>query len=706
MPIIGREREADIVLPSQTVSARHAFIEALGGSRYLLRDLNSVNGTFVNDQRISECTVTLSDRIRCGSVPLDWRASLRIIEDSSKDQRGWTVGREPGNDLVIPDQRLSARHARVIPEGDQLLIVDLGSSNGVFVNDVQVNRAPISASDRIRFGSMQVGLFPLLHARGLLQESKPAVSAAPDTPRVTESTSAKSVKTERVPRKSLRETLAGLDRRVWYAAAGVLLLAALSIWYEFALRAYDARTESARQSVAAMVAARAGLFNTDGQPADSIDYGKLQNYVALVDAQSGPAKVEIEAIRQGTGMGFWLPTRRATAVHDFTAALEQETALASDSRAALGALADAHASTVSLVQTSTGAREQAAAVLVPDSDVEGFASAATAMRGSEAEFANGAANVRRGLEAQHLEGRPEAIRHSLANGISADLDNETQRIASRVSSLETAHNELSAYKARLNEQLRAESGVVSLIDHFSNALLPALNFAFEKTQPLSQALHEVQQPVPFGSVAGLLGSISGVTPTAEAVSPLSIAANMSPNVRGTVEILQGVCDAIAAAHNELQAASGMITPLSQSIGQFQNSRDRRAMLQVISTAPAAAQYFDSRKNTFDPVIQKIDSARPFVSAIASAAQQAPPFASRILYGVASAGSDLLDAASAPFANANAAMSQLSEGLKQLGAEEDAYRARLTALKDHPEAQQGTMASVEVVAPQTRSAGSR
>ncbi len=51
----GRDPENDVVLPALSVSRVHAELEK-AGQRYLVKDLNSVNGTFVNNQRVQSPT--------------------------------------------------------------------------------------------------------------------------------------------------------------------------------------------------------------------------------------------------------------------------------------------------------------------------------------------------------------------------------------------------------------------------------------------------------------------------------------------------------------------------------------------------------------------------------------------------------------------------------------------------------------------------
>lgn len=53
------------------------------------------------------------------------------------------IGRSPGADIVIADDFVSGRHARVTPAGDGALLEDLGSTNGTIVNGARVG-VPVS----------------------------------------------------------------------------------------------------------------------------------------------------------------------------------------------------------------------------------------------------------------------------------------------------------------------------------------------------------------------------------------------------------------------------------------------------------------------------------------------------------------------------------------------------------------------------------
>lgn len=48
------------------------------------------------------------------------------------------IGRAPTNDIVVGDERVSARHARLDAEGARWILSDVGSRNGTTVNGIPV----------------------------------------------------------------------------------------------------------------------------------------------------------------------------------------------------------------------------------------------------------------------------------------------------------------------------------------------------------------------------------------------------------------------------------------------------------------------------------------------------------------------------------------------------------------------------------------
>ncbi len=67
------------------------------------------------------------------------------------------IGRSPGADIVIADDFISARHARVTPARDGAVLEDLGSTNGTLLDGAPVRgMAPLSAGSVITLGAVRL----------------------------------------------------------------------------------------------------------------------------------------------------------------------------------------------------------------------------------------------------------------------------------------------------------------------------------------------------------------------------------------------------------------------------------------------------------------------------------------------------------------------------------------------------------------------
>jgi len=66
--IIGRDPACQCVVQDETVSARHARL-SYHHKQWWVEDLQSTNGTYLNEERVSTATVIISgDELRCGKV--------------------------------------------------------------------------------------------------------------------------------------------------------------------------------------------------------------------------------------------------------------------------------------------------------------------------------------------------------------------------------------------------------------------------------------------------------------------------------------------------------------------------------------------------------------------------------------------------------------------------------------------------------------
>ena len=67
------------------------------------------------------------------------------------------LGREPDNDAMLPDPKVSRHHARIRRDGNRYELADLGSSNGTFVNGERVAApARLEDGDVIMIGDVEL----------------------------------------------------------------------------------------------------------------------------------------------------------------------------------------------------------------------------------------------------------------------------------------------------------------------------------------------------------------------------------------------------------------------------------------------------------------------------------------------------------------------------------------------------------------------
>ncbi|HLG19668.1 MAG TPA: adenylate/guanylate cyclase domain-containing protein [Bdellovibrionota bacterium] len=102
---------------------------------------------------------------------LEGRDAGRVI---SVKKLPFTIGRLLDNDLVLADEQVSRQHARLEMESGGLILADLRSRNGLFVNDRRIERTLLSVGDRVRIGStVLVFQTDASKAREIMAESIP-----------------------------------------------------------------------------------------------------------------------------------------------------------------------------------------------------------------------------------------------------------------------------------------------------------------------------------------------------------------------------------------------------------------------------------------------------------------------------------------------------------------------------------------------------
>jgi len=80
----------------------------------------------------------------------------KIMKEVPVGSRPVTIGRSPDNDLPVDNLAVSNYHAKIYFEAGRMVIEDLDSLNGTFVNDLRVERATLHDGDNIHIGKHKI----------------------------------------------------------------------------------------------------------------------------------------------------------------------------------------------------------------------------------------------------------------------------------------------------------------------------------------------------------------------------------------------------------------------------------------------------------------------------------------------------------------------------------------------------------------------
>jgi pSer/pThr/pTyr-binding forkhead associated (FHA) protein len=204
---IGRRSDLELSLPFKALSGLHARLvhkragNAGGGNVWLIEDLDSKNGTFVGKSRLKAGEQRLlfaGDTLDLGQVQLvfdghstgtagaEGTATIarRLVNDlflASPEvhaptltvisgapnvetlklverERPYLIGRGQDCDLRFELDELSRHHASFTRTWNGTIVKDLGSKNGIHVNDVTVTSQRISDGDLIDMGPLKLRL--------------------------------------------------------------------------------------------------------------------------------------------------------------------------------------------------------------------------------------------------------------------------------------------------------------------------------------------------------------------------------------------------------------------------------------------------------------------------------------------------------------------------------------------------------------------
>ena len=170
---IGRSSTNDIVVRSQNVSGQHLQIIRQGNSFVLVHPhperKQTLNGLLYQGRKIRgdehfRKVLAQGDVFRIGNengtfVTLTYDDGSGVHKDALPPMRPIrlqdaevTIGRLPDNTVELNHPQVSAHHARLVREGGTYRILDLHSTNHVYVNAQIVTNALLKMGDEIRIG--------------------------------------------------------------------------------------------------------------------------------------------------------------------------------------------------------------------------------------------------------------------------------------------------------------------------------------------------------------------------------------------------------------------------------------------------------------------------------------------------------------------------------------------------------------------------
>lgn len=208
--VIGRDEGVDVVIPTPAVSRRHAKL-SMEGNGYVIEDLGSSNGTFVNGERLrARKALNAGDEIKLGqAITLSYTAPATqesqktavrpapakpsqpahlmqtmigeepvvrsgtalgpprlVVTIAGEKQQTYTltsqslsIGRVEGNDIVIPSQIVSSRHARLdkVDGGYQVSVIPEAKNPMLFEGRPLEGPRVLRHGDLLRLGSLDPG---------------------------------------------------------------------------------------------------------------------------------------------------------------------------------------------------------------------------------------------------------------------------------------------------------------------------------------------------------------------------------------------------------------------------------------------------------------------------------------------------------------------------------------------------------------------
>lgn len=172
---LGRHPNNDLIVKAEGVSRFHCEIAIDSRGRVTVKDLGSANGTYINGKKIAEVLVRVNDVLQIGTakylfvagsshIPLQdpeetatqlFKIIGIVITPVNHDARHhfWpvntvsTIGRVASNTIAINSGSISRRHAQIEVYENRVILSDLGSANGTFVQEQRIQQQELKDGD-------------------------------------------------------------------------------------------------------------------------------------------------------------------------------------------------------------------------------------------------------------------------------------------------------------------------------------------------------------------------------------------------------------------------------------------------------------------------------------------------------------------------------------------------------------------------------
>lgn len=167
----GRSVDNHIVLNHPTVS-RHHFTISFTNNQYVLTDVGSSSGTYVNGNKVNTHTLSNNDIVKAGEMIVNWKdyfnQSLQAIKNNYI--KTYTIGRSATNNVIIPNEIVSSLHAKIHQTTDgNYVIEDCQSTNGTFVNNQKIHTKVLNRYDKVTLGSFPIDWYQLINDQPQIQ---------------------------------------------------------------------------------------------------------------------------------------------------------------------------------------------------------------------------------------------------------------------------------------------------------------------------------------------------------------------------------------------------------------------------------------------------------------------------------------------------------------------------------------------------------